>query len=59
MNNNDEDEDKKSNKKEKKVTDWLDFIAQHKFFTVVVLILVIMGFGKIAKHLHKYKDRFD
>jgi hypothetical protein len=58
MNYDNEDESrarprKKSEKKERSLTEWLAWITEHKGYTIILLILIILGLGKIAKHFDK------
>ena len=61
----DEEEDEKPKRKFRKkawaddtFTEFLDWVAEHRVFTVIILILIIMGFGKIARHFGKRYDKF-
>lgn len=44
----------KDNNKEMSFRDLLNWITEHKIFTVFLLILIIFGFNKVAKHFSRY-----
>lgn len=47
------EEDKKDKFKDDKLSEFLKWIETHKIFTIVLLILIVFGFGKIAKHFEE------
>lgn len=38
------------------VKTFLDWITNHKIYTVVLLILITFGFGKVANHFKDYRN---
>lgn len=43
---------------DKHANEFLNWMSEHKFFVIIMLILIVLGLGRIAKHFSKHIDKY-